>query len=198
MATARPLSDLPRFLNAVAVQSKEGAADASNAAALIVVRAIRAQLPTRRLQARAISGGKRTGTGVNYGYREADADKAKYQPTAIVVGRGPVHILENTLGKHKITRTAIRRPAGGRRKPPTIADIVSARQSSASVLRRRRGTEGPTRSEAGLRATPWVTKHPGVRRTSGPFRRGVTSSGSAAMTRWTKVFADESLRVKGW
>ena len=189
MPLARPLSELPRFLTAVAVQSKDAAADASNAAALVMVRAIRGQLPTRRLKSRAVAGGKRTGTGVNYGYKEADASKAKHQPTAIIVGRGPVHLLENSIGRHRITLGVVRGPDG------RIRDIVSPRGSSVS---RRRGTAGPSLREAGFRQGNITITHPGVRRTTGPFRRGVAASGQATMARWTKVFANESLRVKGW
>jgi len=189
VAVARPLSELPRFLTAVAVQSKDAAADASNAAALVVVRALRQQLPTRRLRSRAVAGGKRTGTGVNFAYQEADAKRAKYRPTAIVVGRGPVHILENDIGRHRITLGVVRGPDG------RIRDIVSPRGSSVN---RRRGTAGPSLREAGFRQGNITVPHPGVKRTTGPFRRGVALSRDGAMKKWTSVFANESLRVKGW
>lgn len=189
MARTYPLSDLPRFLTAVAIQSKSAAAEASNRAALVVVRAIRSEMPTRRLKSRAMSGGKRTGAGVNYAYREADAGKSKYQPTAIIVGRGPVHILENDLSPHRIV-LGVRRGPDGR-----IRDIVSP---SGTDFRRRR-TAGPQLSAAGVSTGGLISvRHPGVRRSSGPFRRGVDRSRTGATKTWTKVFADESLRIKGF
>lgn len=186
---ARPLSDLPRFLTAVAVQSKEAAAEASNAAALVLVRAIRQELPTRRLRSRAVSGGKRTGTSVNYAYREADPARAKYKPTALVVGRGPVHLLENDIKRHRIT-LGVRRGPDGR-----IRDIVSP---GGSDFRRRRSF-GPQLGAAGVGTGSTISVgHPGVRRSTGPFQRGVARADGPALKKWQKVFADESLRVKGW
>jgi hypothetical protein len=189
VAIARPLSDLPRFLTAVAVGSKEAAAEASNAGALVMVRAIRSRQETRRLRSSAISGGKRTGRGVGAGYLAADAKKAKYQPTALVTGRGPVHILENDLRPHKITLGVVRGPDG------RIRDIVSPRGNRVG---RRRGTAGPSLRDAGFGQSTMTFRHPGVRRTSGPFQRGVTASRGDVERKWTKVFANESLRVKGW
>lgn len=189
MAVSRPLSDLPRFLTAVAVQSKEAAAEASNAGALVLVRSIRAQQPTRRLRSAAVSGGKRTGRGVGAGYLNADAKKAKYQPTALVTARGPVHILENDIGRHRITLGVVRHPDG------RIRDIVSPRGSSVG---RRRGTAGPSLRDAGFRQGTMTFRHPGVRRSTGPFRRGVAAARTDVERKWTKVFANESLRVKGW
>jgi len=190
VALARPLSDLPRFLTAVAVASKEAAADASNAAALVVVRAIRSQLPTRRLHARTTSrSGKRSGTGVNYAYLEASPKVAKFRPTALIIGRGPVHILENQLGPHRITLGVVRGPDG------RIRDIVSPRGSS---VRRRRGRAGPALAEVGIGQDNVAFRHPGVKRTTGPFRRGLALSSGAAMQKWQTTFSTESLRVKGF
>jgi hypothetical protein len=190
MPIARPLSDLPRFLGAVAVASHGAAAEASNAAALIVVRAIRSQLPTRRLHARTTSrSGKRSGTGVNYAYLEASAEVAKFRPTALIVGRGPVHILENPIGPHRIT-LGVRRGPDGR-----IRDIVSPRGNTVS---RRRGGLGPSLGDAGFTAGNIVVPHPGVKRTTGPLRRGITLSSGTAMRKWQTTFTTESLKVKGF
>jgi hypothetical protein len=201
VALARPLSDLPKFLTALAVGSKEAAAEASNAAALVQVRALRAELDSllgsdRRLRSRATLGGRRTSTKVNFGYKEASADKAKFQPTAIVVGRGPVHILENPLGykggrratPHTIT-LGVRRGPDGR-----VRDIVSP---TAGDFRRRQAF-GPQLRSAGVTSNTIRVRHPGVTRSSGPFRRGVAASAMDVERKWTKVFASESLRVKGF
>ena len=188
MPLARPLSDLPRFLAAVGVASKEAAAEASNAAALVLVRGIRAKQPTKRLRSAAISGGKRTGRGVGAGYREADAKRARFRPTALVTGRGPVHILEGDIKPHRIT-LGVRRGPDGR-----IRDIVPLRGGSVG----RRGGFGPSLREVGIRKDTISVPHPGVRRTTGPWRRGVTASAGDVERKWTKVFASESLRVKGF
>jgi len=207
VAVARPLSELPRFLTAVAVQSKDAAAAASNAGALHLVRAIRTELPTRRLNRGAVLGrkassvpgalsmasyGKQTGRGVNYGYLEAEASKAKYQPTAVVVGRGPVHLLENDIGPHKITQGVVRGPDG------RIRDLVEIGRGTRGGLRVRRGAAGPTLADVGFRGGTRTLTHPGVKRSTGPFRRGVIRAGPTAMVKWQSVFANESLRVKGW
>lgn len=201
----RPLSDLPKFLQAVVTQSVEAGSEAANAAALLLVRGLRAELPTRRLRSSAVLGerltgtgvalkGKRTGTGVNYAYLDSDPAQAKTRPTAAVFGRGPVHLLENPIRPHQMTRTVIRRPAGGRGKPPTIKDIT-ARRGGAGIGRKR-GTAGPTLGEVGFTSGTITTSHPGVQRTSGPFERGLAKHGTDAMRRWQTTFAKRSTEVK--
>lgn len=133
--------------------------------------------------------GKRSGPGVNYAYLEANAARAKYRPTAVVVGRGPVHLLENPIGKHTITLGVVRGPDG------RVRDIVSPR---GNAVRRRRGSFGPSLSDAGFGQSNMAFSHPGVKRTTGPFRRGLSMSGQAAMAKWQSTFASESLRVKGF
>jgi hypothetical protein len=197
----RPLADLGDFLQAVAEGSLEAAAKASNAQARVMVTRIRSELPTRRLRSRAggtmprRSGGtmsrKRTGTGVNYGYLEADADMAKFRPTALIVGRGPVHLLENPIAEHSMVR-GVRRGPDGR-----IMDWVPRAGGAEFGVGRRRAF-GPQLSAAGISSTFVRTRHPGVKRTSGPFERGFRASFRDGQKAWQQVFRRESLRVKGF
>lgn len=176
-----PIGELPDVLGLIGDAAKYAGAKASNDVALVVVTAARNNLrqvtPKKRLQSRAggtkarRSGGtqsrNRTGTGVNYAYLEADADKARYNPTALIVGRGPVHLLENRIQPHPIPFQVLR--VKGR-----VADVVpmSDRDARANVryqAKKKKGV-GPSVHQT-RRYDTYKQKHPGVQRSSGPWAR---------------------------
>jgi hypothetical protein len=181
VAIARPLSDLPRFIRLIEDAAAPAAAEAANAAALVLVTSVRNAMPTRRLNAPATLKGKRTGRAINWGYKQASSERQKRRPTALLVGRGPVHLLEVPIGKHGILQGYVRRD--GR-----IVDRVSPRKGEAALNRRRRNA-GPTLAQVGTTVSAHVVPHSGVKRLigSGPFYRGLRSADGPAQRRMTTV-----------
>lgn len=176
-----PIGELPDVLGLIGDAAKYAGAKASNDVALAVVKVARNNLTRvtkdKRLNSRAggtqarRSGGtqmrNKTGTGVNYAYLEADADKARYNPTALLVGRGPVHLLENRIKPHKVPFQVLRK--GGR-----FVDVVPLNDRDAKANNRYQGKKrkavGPSIHQT-KRYDVYRQPHPGVSRSSGPWKR---------------------------
>ena len=122
----------------------------------IIEREIRSVAPSGRLRNVGSSGAK---IGVRYNVKGAT------NPTALVRAYGPIHLIENPIQPHTIIPRGVGRARGRTR--------AARRQAKQDLYNALFGSQyagvKPLRTPYGPR---YRVRHPGVRRSSGPWKRG--------------------------